>query len=267
LFTKKTVLKSRSIEIAKPKILDFYENILKKKNIDNVSLEDEYNVSISNNVQIDIQSEYDKIIKKANSQAAMIISEAHNKADKIIKESEKQSQEIRVSVEKSVREEFIPLVREEGYQDGVDEAKKEADKIMEEANRYLKLAQKALADEYSRVDGELITLCIRIAEKIVHASLGIHNQTIMGIIQNLLIMPQEKEGMKVHVSPGDLKWINNLSENSKPSVPIVVDDDLKCGDVYLECKEGIFDARIKSQLERFEQILRKEIIDNELDSD
>ena len=53
----------------------------------------------------------------------------------------------------------------------------------------------------------------------------------------------------------DTRWL----EGDQSPCPWVIDESLKQGDCFLECQEGIFDARLNVQLDRLEHALREEL--------
>jgi flagellar assembly protein FliH len=71
--------------------------------------------------------------------------------------------------------------------------------------------------------------------------------------------------MRIHLSGKDWEWYKLLPPEDKPPYPVIVDESLKPGDTTLECAEGIFDARIHSQLEKIGQYLFEELDHGGLD--
>ena len=127
--------------------------------------------------------------------------------------------------------------------------------MTEKANQLFQLAQRAVQEEYAKVDEDLLHLAIKIAERIVRSSLAVEPQRLVGIIQALTLLPQEREGWRLHVAPEDARWL----EGNQSPCPWVIDESLNPGDCFLECQEGIFDARLEAQLDKLEHTLREEL--------
>lgn len=211
------------------------------------------------------QEEALSLIAQSKLEAEKIIAEARHKAQKILSQAEQESDAIKLSVEQAVRDEVLPLAHSEGYEKGLREAAEEADRIRQQAKAYLELAQRILMDEYHRADRELVDLCLRICERIVHSTLSIQPDKLLTIIRNLTLLPREKEGLKIHLAAKDWEWYKKLPAEDKPAYPVIVDETLRQGDAYLECAEGVFDARVNSQLDKLEQFLLEELDHGRLD--
>ena len=128
------------------------------------------------------------------------------------------------------------------------------------------MAQRAVQEEFAKVDEELLHLSIKVAERLVRASLAVQPQKLLEIIRALTLLPQERLGWRLHVSPDDAAWLEKLSEVSQPPCPWVSDESLSSGDCFLECQEGIFDARLEAQLDKLEHTLREELENGGLES-
>jgi flagellar assembly protein FliH len=268
LFTRSTILKSTTVEITSPKLLESPKPGRDyKKNTKYQGILPEFPVLTMPGEDLSEQIlEQDTIISEAQTEANRILAEARKKAEEIVRTAHQDSENLRKNIEEAVRQEIIPLAQAEGLEKGLKQAAKEAVKLKQEAKGYLELARKALKNEYERVDKELISLCLQICEKIIFTSLRLDPQKLLSIIRNLTLMPREKEGMKLHLSLQDWEWYQDLPDEDKPPYPVIADESLNAGDSYLECREGLFDARIKSQLETLEQYLIEELSHGRLDS-
>ncbi|KGK90355.1 flagellar assembly protein FliH [Desulfosporosinus sp. HMP52] len=213
----------------------------------------------------EMNEQVNQILEDAKEKAAQIISNAEAEAQKMLTQAEAHVQELldqaqaglehlQQEVRESTRAEIYPIAQEEGYQEGIKAGEAEGKRLTENANQLLKLAQRAVQEEYAKVDRELLHLAVKIAERIVRSTLAVEPQRLVGIIQSLTLLPLEREGWRLHVSPDDARWL----EGNLPC-PWVVDESLNSGDCFLECQEGIFDGRLEAQLEKLEHSLREEI--------
>lgn len=257
---KSSILKRTTVEIVSPVLVEGpnLEIIYSKQ----VPVQ-EYSGEIA---VLTLSNEESDIIVQAKAEANRIISEARAKAEAILLSAQNDSETMKKTVEESVRSEILPLARAEGYDKGIKEAEEEAGRIRKQASEYLNFAQKALRDEFNRVDKDLINLCIKISERILHATLTVEPTKLLSIIRNLTLLPKERKNIKIYLSNEDWEWYQRLPPENVPPYQVVIDESLKAGDTFLECEEGVFDAGIDSQLGKIEQYLLEESENGRLDS-
>lgn len=278
LSTRSSILKSTTVEISAPRVLENSRLEYKKQTIlygvpADFSLLDLAGGSpLTGNLDLDIepvvqpgQEEASGIIAEAKSRAESIVTEAQQQAQEILDKAQQQKEEFQAEIEARVRAEIIPLAQAEGLEQGLREAEQEAGRLKEQARKYLELAQKALQNESEKAERELLHLCIQISSKIIQAHFQHDPESLLNIIRNLNLLPREKEGIKIYLSPQDWEWYKELPSADKPSYPVVIDQSLGTGDTFIECSEGVFDARIGTQLEILEQYLFEELEHGRLD--
>lgn len=199
------------------------------------------------------------ILAAAQSKAADIIREAEKKAQNLLQESQQSIDSLRQEIREAVWAEVFPQAREEGYQAGLQAAAAEAQQMRAECTRLLELAQRAVETEYEKVEDALLHLAVKIAERILRSSLDLEPGLLLQIVRALVLLPQEREGWKIYLSPEDAAMFTASGFGIEPAIPWTIDGTLGRGDCYLECREGIFDARLQSQLDKLEQALKEEI--------
>ncbi|RJE48765.1 MULTISPECIES: FliH/SctL family protein [unclassified Dehalobacter] len=274
LSTKTSVLKSKIIEITSPRILEspdpeIYRN---RTNVydassalavlsvsEDYTLIEQYVTETAPVAEEDWGPEVSDILAKARAEADELIAEAQKTSTEIIENARKESEALTIEYQEKVKSEITPVAFAEGYNKGLEEAQSRADLITQQATNYLDMAQKVLTDESNRADRELADLCLKICSKIIHTSLDIDPELLLGIIKNLTLLPSDKQSIKIHLSSRDWDWYKNLPSEYKPSYPVIIDETIKAGDTFLECSEGIFDARIELQLEKIEKYLKGEL--------
>lgn len=266
-FTRSHVLKSGTVEVVSPRIVNiiptFSSAVLAKEAF--IDYQETNNQDSFQHHALNSEEE-NQILAEAYKKAEKIIAEAQKYSSEIIKEAEAEKNKLREELEESLRREVIPKAYSEGYEKGLQEAKEESKQIKQQAEDYLQLAETALADEFQRVDQELIHLSLKLSEKIIGSSLTFDSRKLLGMINELTLLPHKKQGLKIYVSQADFEWLNQLSEEERPPYQIILDQSLRRGDTYLESEEGIFDARLDSQLEKLEQALLEELENGGLDS-
>ncbi len=290
-YTKGRVFKSYVVEVSTPRLLQGSSERFERLsvNLAVISTDSDHgaNISLSDQAQV-LTMKYPHTltatetiaaekINEAEVQAAKILRDAETKASEILRRSEIEANEIiqRVKAEENqfkeawaetVRLEIGPLAHSEGYQAGLQKAEIEGQGIKEQAKALFVLAQRAFNEEYAKVDEALLKLAMRIAERLARTSLSLRPQQLIEITRSLMLLPQDREGWRLHVAPEDAQWIAVLPQVDQPPCTLVKNENLSQGDCFLECQEGIFDARLEAQLERLEKVLREELKYGELES-
>ncbi|WP_019851142.1 FliH/SctL family protein [Desulfitobacterium sp. PCE1] len=172
-------------------------------------------------------------------------------------EGEEAALKLREEVSHQAYEEGLAQGLAQGLQEGIAQGKQEAEQMKIEARNILALAQRAAHEEWSKVDGTLLQMALKVAERILRVHILEHPKQLLQRIRALSLLPEEREGWKLHVSTADYQWLSQCSEEI--NIPLLEDQTLTSGDCFLECTEGIFDARVEAQLERCEQLLREEL--------
>lgn len=194
------------------------------------------------------------ILAEAEAQAKSILSQAEASAQEILSQAQADLERFRQDVKESAQAEIYPVAQAAGYQDGRQAGEAEGKRLTDHAQQLFSLAQRAVQEEYAKVNKELLHLAIKVAERIVRSTLAVDPQRLLGIIQALTLLPLEREGWRLHVASEDVRWL----EGSLPC-PWVIDESLHPGDCFLECQEGVFDGRLEAQLDKLEHSLREEL--------
>ncbi len=250
------VVKSYDVAVSTPRMVECSEGFQQLGEILAVLSVGEVNQDLVNTAGLEPPDVWiDPIETEAKEKAALIITEAKTCAQTMLEEARADSERLRQEVVQSAQAELYPVAQEAGYQAGFQAGEAEGKRLVEEANQLFQLAQRAVQEEYSKVEEDLLHLAIKIAERIVRSSLALEPQRLVAMIQALTLLPQERIGWRLHVAPDDARWL----EGNQPSCPWVIDESLNPGDCFLECQEGIFDARLEAQLNKLEHILREEL--------
>lgn len=275
LSTNGRVVKSYEVEVATPRMVECLEGFQQLgSRLTVLSVGEESQNSAKHELsdwrdtiwEAESKERAAKILEDAEDQAARILAEAEADAQKIRAQAEAGAQEIRAQaqtdldrlrqeVRESAQAEIYPAAQAEGYKEGRQAGETEGKCLIENANQLFLLAQRAVQEEYAKVDQELLHLAMKIAERIVRSTLAVEPQRLVGIIQALTLLPQEREGWRLHVAPDDVRWL----EGNQLPYPWVMDESLNSGDCFLECQEGVFDGRLEAQLDKLEHTLREEL--------
>ena len=276
-FIRGRVVKSYDVEVAAPRMVEHNEGFQELGTclaVLSVGVEEPNVLSpelpgwVDTTFEAEAKEKAAMIIEEAKEKAAMILAEAKEKVAMIQAEAESCAHELRTKAQvesdrlskevmETTRAEVYPIAHAEGYQAGRQAGEAEGKRAFQDAEQLFQLAQRAVQEEYAKVDKDLLHLAIKIAERLVRAFLTVEPQRLVAIIQALTLLPQERLGWRLHVAPDDARW---LEENQPPCpCPWVRDESLNPGDCFLECQEGVFDARLEAQLDKLEHTLREEL--------
>ncbi|MDR3270228.1 MAG: flagellar assembly protein FliH [Peptococcaceae bacterium] len=201
----------------------------------------------------------DQIVAQAESDAAILLQEAREKADLLLQQARDEAEQLREQVREQARQEFYPQFQELGYQDGLQAVQEELQGTLRQAGQALALAQRTVEVEFAQKDEVLLHLARKMAERILRAALEVEPARILQIVRTLCLMPQERTGWQMHVAPADAPVLSEITASGYLVADWVVDEKLQSGDCYLVCHEGLFDARMETQLDRLEQELKEEL--------
>lgn len=268
-FIKGRVVKNYDIEVSTPRMVEWTEGFQQLDAYLPVLTEEVEEKNLEKPGWVD----YSALETEAQEKAARIIAEAEAEAQAVLAQAEKKAQEIQTQAQKDLerlRQEVTEKAQaqghQEGYQAGFQAGEAEGKRLSEKANKLFLLAQRAVQEEYAKVDADLLQLVLRITERLVRSSLAAEPGRLLEIIRALSLLPQERQGWRLHVAAEDAEWLEELPEGSLPPCPWVVDESLNQGDCFLECQEGIFDARLEAQLDKLENVLREELEHGGLES-
>ncbi|HWQ89479.1 MAG TPA: FliH/SctL family protein [Desulfitobacteriaceae bacterium] len=280
LFTKGCVYKSHTIEVMTPRLVQNSSDNCARSNPETDAKNFEQQPQISEAAADSLpeaEQSVSYILTEAERRAKEILGSSEAKANEIIRQSEIEAEAIHqraIVQEEQLREELAETIREqveqqaysEGYQKGLAAAEIESREITKQAKSLFSMAQRALHEEYCRIDDSLLNLAMRVAKRLTGISLELEPRKLLDIARTLVLLPKEREGWRLHIAPEDRDWLKALSSEDQLPCPWVIDETLAQGDCFLECQEGIFDARVEAQLEKMEMILREELRNERLGS-
>lgn len=204
---------------------------------------------------------------EAKAQAQDIIAKAQAEAGQIRARAEVEAAELKrqISAEVSAKaqtegyEKGFTQGKSEGYAEGKAQGEHEAAEKVQQIQVLQECVKNAAQEEFKKVDQDLLHLSVKIAERVVRASLDVDPELLIHQIKALTLFPQEREGWRLHVSAEDFIWLQQSNTETMLNLTYVLDDTLHPGDSFLECSEGIFDSRLDLQLSHLELLLREEL--------
>lgn len=201
--------------------------------------------------------------KETLAQAEVAVAQAHKEAQEVQAKARAEAEDFRAKLHEEVSRKAYAEGHAQGFSQGLQEGKEQGEKeaiaIKREADDLLQLAKRAVQEELEKVDEVLLRLALKVAERIVRVKNELHPEYLLSRIRALTLLPEQREGWWLHVAVKDAEWLLKLPPNERLKIPLVEDETLSPGDCFLECSEGIFDARLEAQLDRIEQLLGEEL--------
>lgn len=148
-----------------------------------------------------------------------------------------------------------------GYEDGLQAGQEHgqaagaeaAQQVVSRLNALAQSTATALTQVESDMGQALITLAVRIAEKVVHDSITARPEQLLSLINSIVQMESEHHSaLTLHVHPEDLPLIeSHLSENSeKRRWHAVADADITRGGCRISTPLGDIDATLETRWTR-----------------
>ncbi|HVJ49543.1 FliH/SctL family protein [Desulfitobacterium sp.] len=264
-FISSRVVKSQAVAVSIPRLVE--HNTEKFQFLGNhlTVVRDVREEDSQENRVTGLQAEASEMLEQA--QAEDILAKARAEAEQIQRQAEVEAAEMK----QRLGEEVAAKAQSEGYEkgfiqgqaeghaEGKAQGEHEVEGKLQQAQALLQCVQNAAQEEFNKVDSELLHLSLKIAEQVIRASLDIEPELILRQIQALTLFPQEREHWRLHVSPENFVWLKESATETQLNLIYVADDNLQPGDSFLECDQGIFDARLDVQLSHLEQLLREEL--------
>jgi flagellar assembly protein FliH len=180
----------------------------------------------------------------ARQQAEAILQQAHAEADQIRQQAQQEGYQA-------------------GYQEGWQHAQTQLEEqlqqhltqLRDEVQRFLQQLQ-AQFEEYLRLlEPQMLALTLQIARKVIRDELQQHPEHVLTLIRETLRRVQGFGGVRIRVNPFDLELVRQKRASlltvidSLEGLEIVEDRRVEPGGCLIETTQGIYDARIQTQLD------------------
>jgi len=175
----------------------------------------------------------------AKMEAEKLVADARGEAERILAESYHEADRLRQKAAAEGREKGLQAVTE-----------------------LLVGARAAAARARDQAEGELRTLAVRIAEKILGRELQLRAEAVNDVVTQALHHAGEPRDVVVRVNPADLEAVERgkprLMErvHSARAVSFRGDEAVMRGGCVVESELGVVDARLSTQLEAIERALK-----------
>lgn len=150
-----------------------------------------------------------------------------------------------------------------GYLEGQTEGLREAGRMRQEAEEFLRQAIALRRQELLRVEPEIVRLSVAIAERLLGRQLTLLPETIVTIVAQALQEAQQYNKVLVRVHPDDLPvcraFAGELAENLREAADLdfIGDKTLASGDCLVETEGALLECRLGERLAALQESLAK----------
>jgi flagellar assembly protein FliH len=160
---------------------------------------------------------------------------------------------------------------EQGYTEGERHARQQADEELQHTVETLRAqveqviqSVQAQYNEYlQHAEAQMLELAMEIARKIVREELKLQPDHALAIVRDALRRVQGFVQIRIRVNPLDLELIRQNRAallhivDGVEGIEIVEDRRVDQGGCIIETEQGVYDARIKTQLSELERVMRE----------
>lgn len=153
----------------------------------------------------------------------------------------------------------------QGYQDGVNEAQKQVDGFLAQAEEIVSLSRTDYQQKIEDAESTILELGLQIAEKIVGTSLAADNNTWISLVKQALNEVREQEVVKIYVHPfwyeTTLKQQAELMEAAMHATELTIYPDGKLPEngCIIDTPFGKVEATLDVQLSEMKRILSERL--------
>ena len=184
---------------------------------------------------------------------------ARQQAEALLQQARTEADQLR----QQAQQEGYQAGYEAGYQEGRRHAQAQLEaqyqqhltQLRDEVQRFL-LQLQAQFDEYLRLlEPQMLALTLQIARKVIRDELHQHPEHVLTLIRETLRRVQGFGNIRIRVSPLDLELVRQKRASlltvidSLEGLEIVEDRRVEPGGCLIETTQGIYDARIQTQLD------------------
>lgn len=152
---------------------------------------------------------------------------------------------------------------EEGFAEGFRQAAEQWKQILQEAERERDSVLQQLEELSANIEQECLKLALQIAEKIVRHEIETHPETVKDILALALRQLKDRANVRILVNRADLEMVRTAREDiarwaeGLRNVEIVEEPRVERGGVIVESSDGILDARPSVQMDELKRKLEE----------
>ena len=205
-------------------------------------------IDLKENLEVEIRNE---VMKETASQRQAIIDNAMREIEQLKEET------IRTSASLGYDKGYG-----EGFQNGLEVARKETEERRANVICMIEDAERKIKTYYEENEEKILLLAIKIAEKIVHQSIGAHSENIMLLARPILQEYGKTENVILTCHPDNVELVRSYIPEIEKLCPnahllILEDKSLERNGLIIENENQITDLQIRKQLDRFLELVTR----------
>ncbi len=205
---------------------------------------------------------FEQLPERSEEPKTIDLSAIAQKANQILQSAQREASQIRQSA------------YAEGYEAGWNQAQAEVQqafqthiqRLQEEVRAFLDQLNQQFSDYLRQIEPQVLELVLEIARKIVRDEIRQHPEHVLNVVRDTLRRVKGFGAVRVRVNPADLERVRQARSHllsvleGVDSIEIVEDRRVETGSCIVETEHGTYDARISTQFEEIERILRHAIL-------
>jgi flagellar assembly protein FliH len=196
---------------------------------------------------------YEKLLREHSEQAENILSKASDEARELVEKAKKQSEELLITA----RSEAEKLEKE--LRAALDS---EMEERLSESGAQLRSLETSLREAYAglvdSMTGEVVSLVMEIARKVINVKLSQSDEVFMGLVRDALERLKQTGSVVIRVGPEDYARYFGAEggpefDTGEMKVAVQEEPEFKEGDLVVESEGEIIDLSLDRQLDQIEQ--------------
>lgn len=217
---------------------------------------------VNGSSDIDINDIYKKAEKEAEKKGEEIVESYRSRAEEILSSAREEIKVIKENANEEGYQAGYKTGYKEGYSYGIDEAKKEYENLINEAEITRNKAKEYLENCYSEsrqyisdVKEEIINIIVEVSRKVIAAELQQNKEAVSSILESAILRCADKNQIILKLSAKNAevakveksRFLSIVDENC--NILIITDGEIDDYTFKLETPSGFVDASVETQLQ------------------
>lgn len=219
--------------------------------------------------------ERDKVLRHAEDEAAELIEAVTQEANRIREEAEAEAEALRNAAQEEMeahkaeleaenaaaREEAVAQGRQAGYDQGIQDAKKEAAECMQTFRSLMAEGQSMLEGMFRDQEPEIREIISIALSRILKEKIEADDEVVARVAMECIGQAAERKAIRILVNEEDKgtieKWVPEFIQrfDDLDKVDVAVDSRVGRGGVIVESSSGGIDGRVDKQLEQLQETI------------
>lgn len=225
--------------------------------LQHAALDDEDGLEEKEGIDYTERETAENILAKAREDAELMVKEAQFEALRLLENTEREANESKIFIGEEARK--------IGYEEGYNEAQKQCEDILQEAESVRENARTEYREVLESVEADVVNVILDVAGKVIGEEISSNKENILHLVRQAFEKCSNKENMTLKVSPEDYAYIVENKEKLHSLVEGIGDleikkeGSLKAGACLIETPYGNIDAGIHVKFKKIEEAFRSVI--------